>query len=176
MTTVTRIGHGTRCFVATTAPATETVAGYNGGNFIVNNNAGRYMEASSPLNSTLSTGGQKAVSTAEPTDRNLVLKQLVDIRNPGVLTLTFLKDDDDAGQAALRTAFAARAPITIKLLHAASRNGGISQASHHAAADEAIYFRGLVSGYNGYNAGAGGDWLNTEVTVELIVDPVSNVA
>ena len=176
MTTTTRIGHRTRCFVATTAPASETVAAYNGGNLIVNNNAGRYMESIRPLNSTISTGGQRAVSVAEPTDRDLVLKQIVDIRNPGVLTLTFLKDDDDAGQSAFRTAFAARTPVTIKLLHEAARNGGISEAAHHMAADQATYFRGLVSGMNPYNAGAGGDWLNIEVTVELIVDPLSNVA
>lgn len=172
MTTNVRLGHGTRCFVSTATPAAQTVAAYNAAaTFAHASNAGRYMEVGDPLTATISTGQARAVSTSEPMDRDVVLKQIVDISNPGVLTLTFHKRDSNAGQMALRTGYAARTPIVVKLQNEAEAGG-----ADHQEEDQASYFRGLVSGLNPYNAGAGGDFLNIEVVLELVVAPLSNTA
>jgi len=170
MTTEIRIGHGSECYVSTATPTAQTVAAYNlASTFAHASNGGRYRRANHVLSATMSTGEQRNVATIDPMDATIVTKQVVDITNPGVLTLEFLKKDDDTGQAMLLTAHGAKTPIVVKMMLEAESGGAA-----HQAADEAAYFRGLVTGYNPYNAGAGGDYINVSVTIELIVSPLSN--
>jgi len=94
------------------------------------------------------------LATSEPTDASLVRKAK-GIRNPGTVTLTFLKDSDNAGQVALLAAYRATGAHAFRI----DDSGNL------------ISFEGLVTNFNSYSAGGGSDYIMIEATVELTTEP-----
>ena len=163
-----RIAQGSQCFVSTATPSGQTTAAYNdSSSFAHASNAGRYMQALGLLTWNHSGGRTRNVPISEPLDQTVVTKMVQDIANPGTLELTFNTDEDDVGQAALKTAASAKTPIVVKIMMEAEAGGAA-----HQEDDVAVYFRGYVSAFSPYNAGSGGTYLNLAVTVDLVVDPL----
>ena len=140
-----RIQHGATVRIGAGAIPAVRLTGTNPGTAIGN-----------PLTATF--GGQTAnIATAEPLDADLVLKAK-GIRDAGNVTLTFIKDDDDAGQIAALAAFNSANQFPLVVCDGTS--GAIL-----------IAFEGLVSGFNHYAAGGSGDWIMLELTIDLTAQP-----
>jgi len=140
-----RIQHGATARIGTGAASATRLTGANPGTAISN-----------PL--TVTFGGQSAnIATAEELNASFVRKAK-GIRDAGTATLTFLKDDNDAGQVAALAAFNSANQFPFAICDGTS--GAIL-----------IAFEGLVSGFNHYAAGGSGDWIMLELTIDLTAQP-----
>ena len=168
MTNVVKIQHGAKVYVSTATPSDlDDVATYNASaTFAHASNAGKYNQAKGILTFGGSPGITREIATASPLDEDVVVKRLVDSKNFGELTMQFLRDDNDDGQAALITASSANSQIVIKVMLDVKSGG-----AGHEAGDNAIYFRGFCK-MDTNPGGANADFNRRDVSIDLTSEPL----
>ena len=135
--------HGLRLFVSPSTPAAQTAAAYNAAAFTAGANAYKQVGLVMDFGENVIT---RTITTLQPTDNDNSLHY------PGALdhgsrVLQVIRDDDQAGQAALATAAASKSPWTLKILisfHNDEKDGSFELPGSHDDEDSAIYLRGIV--------------------------------
>ena len=160
---------GTECWVSTAAISSSvlnTAAAYNANAFTTANRT-RYKQAKNIQTLGGTFGVQRGVSVTSVMDSDTVLKLLVDSRNHGQVTLSFVRDDNDGGQEVYVAAAKSQDEVTTKLRMQVKNADGVA----HGAGDNAVYLVGLVTTSTN-PGGANSDFAMLDVTIELTREPV----